>query len=324
MIRLAIAPLGSCSGCDVALADIGEDFADIAKIAEIVYWPTGADPKIEDLESIDYIDITIQHGCIRTSEEEEILRLLRGKSKVMVAFGSCACFGGIPGLVNLSPDKEEVLRTAYESISTDKGAKPSEKSEIGGKILRLPEFYSMGHSQQEIVDVDYYVPGCPPVEQQIRDLIDIAVKYSNGEELPPKGTVLAGIKALCDECPREKPEKIVIDRFYRVYEKEADPELCFLAQGIICMGPATRSGCGARCINANMPCRGCFGPPPGVKDQGAKMLSAISSLVGADKEAELGEEGLREILEKIPDPAGLFYRFTLPSATINRRLDDAD
>ena len=88
------------------------------------------------------------------------------------------------------------------------------------------------------------------------------------------------------------------------------------------MGPATRSGCGARCISANMPCRGCFGPPPGIKDQGAKMLSAIASLLAVDKEMELGEEGLRDLLDKIPDPAGTFYRFTLPSATINRRIDD--
>lgn len=322
MIRIAIAPLGSCSGCDVAIADIGEDFADLAKIAEIVYWPTGADPKMEDLEALDYIDISITHGSIRTSEEEEILKMLRRKSKVLVAFGSCGCFGGIPGLVNLSPDREEVLRTAYESIGTDKGEWPRERSEVDGKELTLPALYNLGHSHGELVDVDYFVPGCPPVESQVRDLIDIAVRYANGEELPPKGTVLAGIRALCDECPREKPEKIVIDRFYRVYEKEADPNTCFLAQGIICMGPATRSGCGARCISANMPCRGCFGPPPGIKDQGAKMLSAIASLLAVDKEMELGEEGLRDLLDKIPDPAGTFYRFTLPSATINRRIDD--
>ncbi len=322
MIRIAIAPLGSCSGCDVAIADIGEDFADLAKIAEIVYWPTGADPKHEDLEAIDYIDITLSHGSIRTSEQEEILKLLRKKSKVMVAFGSCACFGGIPGLVNLSPDRDEVMRTAYESISTDKGEWPSERSKVDGKILTLPKLYNLGHSHDNLVDMDYYVPGCPPVESQIRDLIGVAVAYSKGEELPPKGTVIAGTRALCDECKREKPEKMVIDGFYRPHEKEADPNLCFLAQGIICMGPATRSGCGTRCINANMPCRGCFGPPPGIKDQGSKMLSAITSLLAADKEVELGEEGLRELLERIADPTGTFYRFTLPSAIINRRLDD--
>ncbi len=45
------------------------------------------------------------------------------------------------------------------------------------------------------------------------------------------------------------------------------------------MGIATRDGCGAPCPEASMPCTGCYGPPEGISDQGAKMVSALSSIL---------------------------------------------
>ncbi len=87
-----------------------------------------------------------------------------------------------------------------------------------------------------------------------------------------------------------------------------------MEQGIICMGPATRGGCGQRCINANMPCRGCFGPPPGVIDQGAKMLSAIASIYDVKDEAEI-----KRMVEEVVDPAGTFYRFCMSSSMLKRK-----
>jgi F420-non-reducing hydrogenase small subunit len=93
-----------------------------------------------------------------------------------------------------------------------------------------------------------------------------------------------------------------------------DPETCLMEQGIICMGAATRSGCGWRCIGSNMPCRGCYGPLPNVQDQGAKILSAIASHIDSEDPAEV-----ERILEGIPDPAGYFYRFGLPHSLLQRR-----
>ena len=137
-------------------------------------------------------------------------------------------------------------------------------------------------------------------------------------QLPPVGTVFGSDKALCEECPRTKGEK-AIDKIYRPHEIIPDPEKCLLEQGIICMGPATRGGCGAQCIKANMPCRGCFGPPPGVTDQGAKMVSAIASILGLENEKDLPDEYVEKLMDQIRDPAGTFYRFGLPTAMINRK-----
>ena len=80
---------------------------------------------------------------------------------------------------------------------------------------------------------------------------------------------------MCDECPLEKHEK-TIARFYRPQEVNPVPGLCLLEQGLVCMGPATVSGCGALCPQVGMGCRGCYGPLPGVEDQGAKMLTALA------------------------------------------------
>ncbi|MGB9603918.1 MAG: oxidoreductase, partial [Limisphaerales bacterium] len=135
--------------------------------------------------------------------------------------------------------------------------------------------------------------------------------------LPEKGSVLAPDVALCDECPRKetKPTDISFTQFWRPHQKEIDPEKCLLAQGIICMGPATRAGCGALCIKGNMPCTGCFGPTSRVRDQGAKILSSICANL-APKE----EDQIEKVLDGIPDPVGTFYRYGLARSILRRKV----
>jgi F420-non-reducing hydrogenase small subunit len=93
-----------------------------------------------------------------------------------------------------------------------------------------------------------------------------------------------------------------------------DPEKCILAQGVVCMGPATRGGCEAVCVQGNMPCTGCFGPTSRVKDQGAKILSSISSNV-----EPRDEKAIDLVLAGIPDPVGTFYRYGLAKSLLRRK-----
>ena len=131
---------------------------------------------------------------------------------------------------------------------------------------------------------------------------------------------MAEKRALCHTCPRRdsRPEKLRIREFKRLHETEWDSSKCFLDEGIICLGPATRGGCEARCINANMPCRGCFGPVDGVKDHGVRSLSAIASLLELPDEENATEEDILAALGPIADPAGLFYMYSLPSSLLRR------
>jgi F420-non-reducing hydrogenase small subunit len=139
-------------------------------------------------------------------------------------------------------------------------------------------------------------------------------------ELPPKGSVLAPLKAVCDECPRKKENK-KITAIYRVHEKVPEPERCLLEQGIICMGIATRSGCGAQCLTVDMPCTGCGGPCPNVPEQGAAMISALASILGLEEEkGQYSEEDVEKLMGQIKDPIGTFYMYSLPASILRRKV----
>ena len=312
-LKLAIYWSASCGGCDVAILDTNERILDIAAIADIVFWPIALDFKYSDVEAMEdnSIDICLFNGAVRTSEQEHVAKLLRAKSKAMVAFGACACFGGIPALANFT-NRAEVFERAYiEAPSNDNSNHtfPQTLTTVEEGDLELPEFYDTVLTLAQVVDVEYFVPGCPPPVEIINKIVDA---LASGQ-LPPVGTVFASDKSLCDECDRVKEEK-KITKIYRPHEIIPEPEKCLLEQGIICMGPATRGGCGQRCIKVNMPCRGCFGPPPGVIDQGAKMLSAVASIYDVKDEAEI-----KRMVEEVVDPAGTFYRFAMSSSMLNRK-----
>jgi F420-non-reducing hydrogenase small subunit len=182
--------------------------------------------------------------------------------------------------------------------------------------MTLPEFHDSVRTLDQVIDVDYYLPGCPPPV----NLIGAAVTALVEGKLPEKGAVLAPDVALCAECPRAatKPENPKVKGFKRPHEVLVDPELCLLAQGLVCLGPATRSGCGAACTAVNMPCTGCMGPTSRVVDYGAKALSAIASLLDSDDADQIAT-----LAGEIVDPVGTFYRYSLPASLLHRRVEPA-
>lgn len=317
--KLALYWASSCGGCEIAVVDIELKILDVAGFFDIVFWPCIMDFKYKDVEAMQDGDITLClfNGAIRTSENEHLAKLLRAKSKVLVAFGSCAKEGCIPGLANFY-DKKTILDYVYNDSPSleaeSKGVYPEMRTNMPEGEIEIPEFWNTVKTLDQVVDVDYYVPGCPPQSFQIINVIEAVIDIlKNGKPLPPKGTILgAGDKTCCDECPRERKEK-KIKKFYRPQEIIPDPKECLLDQGIMCMGPATRSGCDALCVKANSGCRGCYGPPPNVMDQGTKMVSALSSVIDSTDPNEV-----KEIIKTIADPLGTFYRFSLASSLMKR------
>jgi len=314
-LKLASYWAAACGGCDVAILDIHEKILDLAAAADIVFWPIAMDFKYADVEAMPdgNIDVTLFHGAVRNSENEHLAHLLRAKSKVMVAFGSCAHIGGIPGLANLYT-REEIFRRVYQetpSTVNPEKIEPQPKLAVPEGEVTIPEFYDTVKTLSQVVDVDYYIPGCPPTPKQIWNVVQVIVSG----QLPPKGAVVgASEKTQCDECTRKKQEK-KIDRFRRIATAQPDMENCFLEQGFLCMGPVTRGGCETRCQLSGVGCRGCYGPPPNVLDQGTKALSAIASVVEAKDEAEV-----KRIMDEIPDPLRSFNRFGIPASLITRKV----
>jgi len=309
----------SCGGCEIAVLDINEKILDVLQIADIVFWPVAIDVKYKDVENMPdrYMDVCLFNGGIRNSEQEHMAKLLRQKSKILIAYGACAHLGGVPGLANVS-DKKEIFEKAYSTtFSTDnpEGTTPKTTVKVKEGEIEIPEFYDTLRTLDQTVDVDYYVPGCPPAVERTAAAIDAIAKG----ELPPKGSVLAPLKSVCDECPRKKENKR-ITKIYRVYEKVPEPEKCLLEQGIICMGPATRGGCSARCLNADMPCTGCDGSCPNSSEQGAAMISALASILGLEEEKEkYTVEEVEQLIRQIKDPLGTFYMYALPASILRRR-----
>ncbi|MFH1938592.1 MAG: oxidoreductase [bacterium] len=325
-LKLAIGLGSTCSGCDIAILDLGVKLLELIGLADIVFWPTAFDFKYSDLKELGdkEIDITLHHGTIRTTEQEEIAQILRKKSKVLIAFGSCSCFGGIHGLCNLT-DKQQIFNTVYGenlSVANKENIFPEEKLLINkNKSITLPHLFDTGKTLKQLVEVDYFIPGCPPPMQLIEGLIPLMKDVLEDAQLPEKGTVFGSKKTLCDECTLKKENKM-ISKIVNPVTAIVDPERCLLEQGILCMGPVTRGGCEARCINVLMPCRGCMGPGPETEDQGVKMISAIASILGVKDEENLTDQQIEDLLSGIKDIIGTFYRFTLPDALLNRKVKE--
>ena len=109
-IKVAVSWAAACGGCDVSLLDIEERILDLTAIADIVYWPVAMDFKVGDFTALpdESVDFGLYNGAVRTDEHADMAQAFRDKCKVLVAYGSCACFGGIPGLGNLS-GREEIF-----------------------------------------------------------------------------------------------------------------------------------------------------------------------------------------------------------------------
>ena len=303
----------SCGGCEIALLGINEKILDVANAFDIVLWPVAIDAKVRSIELMEdkSIDLCLFNGAIRTSEQEYMARLLRAKSKAMIAFGSCAQEGCIPGLANVT-NREEIFQTSYFDTPTTvnpEGIIPQTETEVEEGTLYLPVFYDTVKTLGQTVEVDYYLPGCPPEPERIWDAI---VAILEGK-LPAPGSVIGAETTVCDECSLTRDEKKITE-FKRTWEIIPDPEICLLELGLVCCGIATRAGCGALCPTVGSPCIGCYGPTDGVEDFGARMITALASVIDSDDPEEID----RIITEGIPDPIGTFYRFSLAKSQLRR------
>ena len=336
-INLAIYWAAACGGCDVSLLDVNERILTIGDMANIVMWPIAADGKEADIEEMEDKSITVSiiSGAVRNTENEHMVKLLRKKSLLVVSYGACACFGGSPALANLVPGgKDELIDYAYTKVPTtanfqaeyhkNKPVIPLTKCKVPEGELTLPVLFDVVKTLDQVIDVDYYVPGCPPLQESISHMLKAVADFAyNGVALPPKGTTIGVVtKTLCEMCPRRKEHRR-ITKIVEPHEIDVDPDLCLMDQGILCLGPATVGGCNARCKRVGQPCRICYGPTMAVQEQGASALTAIASLFPVlDEDATMEEDKVVDIMSTIKDPLGYFYAFTMGKSLIKRSVTE--
>jgi F420-non-reducing hydrogenase small subunit len=318
-LRIAFYWAASCGGCEIAVLDINEKILDVVKASDIVFWPVAMDVKYSDVEAMPdgHIDVTFFNGSIRNSEQEHMAKVLRSKSQTLIAFGSCANEGSVPGLANLSDAKGILERVYLDHGKVSPGhVIPTPRTSVKEGTLTIPVFYDTVKTLGQTVEVDYHLPGCPPPVSLIVNALDAILK----NELPPKGSVLAPLPAVCDQCPRKRENK-KISSIHRVHEIVPEPERCLMEQGIICMGMATRSGCGAQCLKVDMPCTGCGGAAPNQSDLGAGMITALAAILNLDGEPSgYSDEEIVNLIAQIKDPVGIFYMYSLPASILQRKV----
>ncbi len=285
-----------CSGCEIAVLDLHESLLDVLQAIEFVRIPVLMD--IKDFDQ--HTTVGILSGGIRNEENEHVAKKVRETSDIVIALGSCAAFGGIPGAnnINLMPDiKQAVLTTT--STAPDQELPTKE----------VPKLFDTLRPISDVIKVDYFIPGCPPTPQTIAHVLT-ALLQGQEPQLSQRN--------VCDDCDRHRDEKR-IKEIKRGIEANGEPEECLLNQGFLCMGPATRDGCRAECPHANAPCTGCYGPADGSYEQGAAMLNVVASAYGLDEDPSVD---LEELSKEVYDPIGTFYRYTMPVSFIKAKVTE--
>ncbi|WP_317136626.1 NADH-quinone oxidoreductase subunit B family protein [Methanochimaera problematica] len=285
-MKIAIEELAGCSGCTIAVLDLHEVILDILNEAEIVYSPVIMDVK----EPPDEIDIAFVTGAVRNEENMERLKNIRKKAKTLVALGTCACYGGISGLSMLSSN-EEIFNTVYRGVDTVK--------EDGVIPTDVPPFTYRAFAVGDLVKMDYYITGCPPKEQYLKQIIPALLKGDIAE---------LSRKSVCSECDR-KMGSVEGWHLKRRYEGKPDREHCLLGQGYLCLGPVTFGRCNAACPKNNIPCHGCNGPSLDIlrepcRDLYNMMVRRISDLTDRPE---------KEIEKELYDVSHTMYPFTIGS-----------
>lgn len=260
----------------MALLNTGEGFLKLLDRLEIVHMPILMDHKYFGLDGgsgtieIPSADIGIISGGIRNEEQLKVAEAMREKCRILVAFGTCACYGGIPALANLFEDRDLFRRYYRTAEATDAAPNPVEV---------VPPFLERTFALDEKIEVDAWLPGCPPHPDNIAAALASLIK-GKIPALP--------VKSVCDSCPTKREGKGSVQRIRRCIrnarfqpDKPLSEMRCLLEQGFLCLGPVTLAGCAGngaaspRCIEARVPCRGCFGP---LKRGGNQLLDILNAL----------------------------------------------
>jgi len=291
-LSLAILTLTACGGCDVQILRAFILHEELQKMYDIVYWSFA----LEKTELPSEVDVAVVNGAVRTEEDLALLKKIRNIAKKLIVVGTCGGFGGISGQADYWP------------------VNVSLKAVYGGELKEAPKLLPRVYAPADIVDVDYIAANCPP---RIDAIVAILKAIYEGKELRSELTTV------CSQCPRKIPE-VKLDmykpkRLDLIYQ--ANPEECLLAQGYLCLGFVTYSGCGALCPSFGLPCFGCGGPNQLIAvrrdfDILPTLVRRLAVLVGASM-----VEDEDKLLSKLIETYKIrrFYVFTMGSDLIRRK-----
>ncbi|OIP38505.1 MAG: methyl viologen-reducing hydrogenase [Deltaproteobacteria bacterium CG2_30_63_29] len=228
--------LSACGGCHVALVDLHEKILDVIGAVNIQHCPV-----LTDIKGYPKADIGILTGAVRNEHDRHAAEAMRASCDVVIAFGTCAVYGGLTG-ASLAHCREEILDRVYVNNKTTLTHEaPTSQVALLEKLVTPID---------EVIDVDLYLPGCPPHASFIFEALSSLL-----EKRPPE----ASDRSVCARC-RRKMVKTDVSAIKANHEGMPDAETCFLSQGYVCLGSVTLDRCHSACTNQGIPCTGCAGP----------------------------------------------------------------
>ncbi|MBM9604816.1 hypothetical protein [Desulfopila inferna] len=235
-VRLNTEWLCDCGGCHVAIVDMHEKILQVLDDVKIQKCPV-----LTDVKDYPEADVGILTGSIRTEHDRHAAIEMRKSCKTIIAFGTCAVYGGLHG-AGLAHSSEEIMDCVYKTNKTTKTDFVPTTNVTGLEHRVIPV--------DEVIDVDLYLPGCPPHAHYIFESLSALVQ---GRQ--PK----AGQETVCAGCNRVM-KKTEVKAIKNSLEGIAEDDVCFLSQGYICLGSVTLDRCLAPCPNHGIMCTGCAGP----------------------------------------------------------------
>lgn len=218
MKRFAVLQLSGCAGCEVSLIN-ADAWVDEYKL---VYMPL-----VVSVHDVPHVDTLLISGAVRTNDDLYKLKRAVKSADEVVAVGTCAISGGVANL----GDRDEVRDIFLAQAER----------------YQVPRLLPKSHPVDAYVDVDLYLPGCPPTPE-----LFMAVLLERED--------FKASKIVCQECGRTKLRDMRPEHITGFQKGVVLPDICLINQGYLCVGSSTRGGCRAPCPRAGHPCVGCRGP----------------------------------------------------------------
>ncbi len=272
-IRVSVEWLSGCSGCELSIVDMHEKLLKVLEEIDLVRLPILMDTK-EHVEA----DIGLISGSVRSEHDEHNAKSMRAACKSIIAFGTCPVYGGPQG-AGYAHTSEELLAGAYvDNASTSTTEVPQE----------VPELLSYNRPLDSVIDVDIYIPGCPPHPAFIFEAL---MSLTRDREVKSR------THNCCFHCDRRMEKREDVTTLRRPFEGDFDRDVCFLSQGCLCFGSVTLDRCMTPCPKVNVPCFSCGGPSESLilepqKDVRTEVAARMAHLTS------IPEETIRAEIEK--------------------------
>lgn len=159
-IRLATVWLGGCSGCHMSFLDLDEWLFDLAARVTVVYSPL-ADVKVYP----EAVDLVLVEGAIANEDHLELIKRVRANSRTLISLGDCAVTGNVTAMRNQLGDTQPLLHQIYVEGADIRGTMPYEPGIVPVLVPQVVPVHA-------VVEVDGFLPGCPPPAKRIRTMIE--------------------------------------------------------------------------------------------------------------------------------------------------------